>query len=58
MGLFRATIITAISLFILENVKRYDDMLSKIPFINKLHNNKMNYCYLLIGIVFFVELIL
>ena len=41
----------------LENVKRYDDMLSKIPFINKLHNNKMNYCYDN-RYRFFVELIL
>ena len=58
MGLFRATVIAAISLFIMENVKRYDTLLGKIPVVNKISRNKVNYCYLLIGIVFFIELIL
>jgi hypothetical protein len=57
MGLFRATVIAAISLFIFENVKKYDTILDKIPVVNKVSENKINYCYLLIGIVFFIELI-
>ena len=58
MGLFRALMVIGISSFIIEYIKHYDTTISNIPVINKLHENKYNYSYLVLVIVFLIELIL
>ena len=58
MGLFKALIITGICLFLIEYMKYYDDYIINMPIINKLTKSKFNYCYFILIIVFFIEMIL
>lgn len=58
MGLFRATIITTISYFTINAVLSHKNKIEKIPIISNLISKKINYCYLILVVVFLLELIL
>ena len=58
MGLFRAIIITSILYGIIRFLFSQHKKLDSIPIINNLLKNKINYCYILLIVVFLLELIL
>lgn len=58
MGLFRALLITGICLFVLEYIKKNDKKIANKPFINYFTKKKINYCYIILIIVFIIELVL
>ena len=58
MGLFRAIIITAITYGIIRFIFSQHKKLDNIPIINNLLKNRINYCYLLLIVIFILELIL
>lgn len=58
MGVFRALIVTSICIFIIEYIKHYDDLIENLPIINRITKNKYNYSYLILVIVFLIEMIL
>lgn len=53
MGLVKAIIVTGLSLFIIENIRKYQN---KFFFFKSFLKKKFNYCYVLLLIVFIIEL--
>jgi len=58
MGLFRAILITTIIYGLVKLIHSQDKKLENIPIINKLIKNRINYCYIILILVFLLELIL
>ena len=58
MGLLRAGIIGIIGVVTIEFIKNKEKLISKIPFMNSIVKNKIDYSYLLLIIIFVIELIL
>ena len=58
MGLFRAILITTITYGLVKIIYSQDKKLENIPIINKLIKNRISYCYIMLLLVFLLELIL
>lgn len=58
MGLLRAGIIGIIGVVTIEFIKNKEKLISKIPLMNSIVKNKIDYSYLLLIIIFVIELIL
>jgi len=58
MGLLRAGIIGIVGVVTIEFIKNREKLISKIPFMNSIVKNKIDYSYLLLIVIFVIELIL
>ena len=58
MGLFKASIISVSLYLTIKAIQMNHTIVSKLPLISTLFENKINYCYLLLIIVFIFELLL